>query len=854
MQTTSATWKQLWAAGAPLEARAVIAGTEVPLAAAPVINRAAMQDRLSVGNVASASLALAVRPTGTIPRSAAVAVEARLNDGATASEWLPMGTFYISRRSRDPVTGVTALECYDALLKANAVWTPSTGAWPRTMAAVLAELLTLLGLTLDSRTVVPSGASFVISQPAEGTTIRDVLGTIAQAGGGNWIVTPEGKLRLVPIVDSAGAGEATEDVLDVAGVVGSFNVGTADTITGVRCTADGSVTLIGDDTGIVVDVSLTPMIAADMADVLIGQLYQAYTLTGAVCDPAAELGDYVRAGANGEVASVLYGARIVLGRACRGDIAAPEPGEVTDEYPYIGGSARTLALAKAYVNQAVDALDGELTQQEIFNRLTGNGAAQGLVLYNGQLYVNASYIKAGTLTLGGANNVNGMMQVLDASGNVIGTWNKDGVNISKGSLLLMFDSNGSTVSLGSAAGMPLYATYYVDNKTYVTYISGNNFVLTDNDSEAVLSNIGLILSRETQDGSNPFVQCIDRVRGVSASINAGQIFTADSQNYTTILPSGITTPSLSLDNPLSVGNGGTGATTASGARANIGALAYLGNLTGLGSGTPAAATKTYWESNDNVPTNSVNAAYNTNGAEYTLLFSKGGSNSYGSILKYGYNDLYLRILRHDNNGWKDSDWAKISAGYADSAAQSNCIKHVARAQNDCVPDIADSCQSFRCTSSDTGYGDGYILAWRWFDGSYVSQLYADVDANYALFYRYRTAWGEWDEWKQIPVGTVTVGQGGTGATTAAGARANLEIPDVTTWTFNGTTDANGNIRLNALPSASYTVIAAYTTSSSVYIFHPFVYSNAWNLHMTDASSMGKVANTTISITVKYINK
>jgi len=49
---------------------------------------------------------------------------------------------------------------------------------------------------------------------------------------------------------------------------------------------------------------------------------------------------------------------------------------------------------------AVTALDDALTQQEIFDRLTDNGVAQGLVLYDGQLYINASYINAGTLNVG----------------------------------------------------------------------------------------------------------------------------------------------------------------------------------------------------------------------------------------------------------------------------------------------------------------------------------------------------------------------------------------------------------------------------------------------------------------------
>lgn len=390
MQQTSATWKQLLAAGAALEARATIGGVAYTDISAPVIRRAAMQGSLGIGNVVSASLSLVIRGAGVVPRSAKVTVQARLKDGQTASEWLPQGTFYISRRARDPVTGLLALECYDALLKANALWEPSAGTWPRTMAAVAAELAALLGLEIDSRTTLPEGAAFVISEPPAGTTVRDVLGVIAQAGGGNWIVTPENRLRLLPV----GGGT---DTVDVTGVTGGMKAGAAGTVTGVRCTVDGLQTLIGDDTGIVVDATVAPVIAADMAEGLIGQAYQPFSLTGAIYDPAAELGDVVRAGVNGEVASVLYSETAALGPAFRGDIEAPEAGEIADEYPYIGSGEKVLALAKAAVNEAVDRLDDDLTQQEIFNRLTDNGAAQGLVLYNGQLYINASYINAGML-------------------------------------------------------------------------------------------------------------------------------------------------------------------------------------------------------------------------------------------------------------------------------------------------------------------------------------------------------------------------------------------------------------------------------------------------------------------------
>ena len=85
-------------------------------------------------------------------------------------------------------------------------------------------------------------------------------------------------------------------------------------------------------------------------------------------------------------------------------------------------------------NSAVDALDKALTQLEIFNRLTNNGAAQGIFLKDGKLYLNFSYAQGGTLKLGGVNNGNGQVEVYDSSGNKIGSWNKDGFNLQKGSI------------------------------------------------------------------------------------------------------------------------------------------------------------------------------------------------------------------------------------------------------------------------------------------------------------------------------------------------------------------------------------------------------------------------------------
>ena len=136
----------------------------------------------------------------------------------------------------------------------------------------------------------------------------------------------------------------------------------------------------------------------------------------------------------------------------------------------VGGSTVD-SIAQNKANSAVSTFDNSLNQQSVFDRLTNNGQTQGIYLKDGKLYINATYIdtgtlianiiKGGTLTLGGNNNVNGTLIVKDASGNIIGTWDNNGLVLNKGSisgpsitiggsnnvngLLNVLDSNGNTV-------------------------------------------------------------------------------------------------------------------------------------------------------------------------------------------------------------------------------------------------------------------------------------------------------------------------------------------------------------------------------------------------------------------------
>lgn len=57
-----------------------------------------------------------------------------------------------------------------------------------------------------------------------------------------------------------------------------------------------------------------------------------------------------------------------------------------------------LARALTSGNQSTDDLDSALNQENVFNRLTNGGDDQGIYLSNGKIYLNASFIKTGSLS------------------------------------------------------------------------------------------------------------------------------------------------------------------------------------------------------------------------------------------------------------------------------------------------------------------------------------------------------------------------------------------------------------------------------------------------------------------------
>lgn len=209
MQNTSDLYKSI--RDNPLcsaETRATIAGVlyEQDRLSPPETSGSLFPDgKPSVGNCISRQLDLTISPAGTIPRMAEIKLETRLviKDALTdetqqASEWIPKGTFYIDTRETDKVTGVMTIHGYDAMLKAEQMLLTETTEddWPKPMNVVVEEIAKRMGVTVDSRTVISH--TMMVGYPLE-YTMREILGYIAAAHCGNWIITDAGELRLITL-------------------------------------------------------------------------------------------------------------------------------------------------------------------------------------------------------------------------------------------------------------------------------------------------------------------------------------------------------------------------------------------------------------------------------------------------------------------------------------------------------------------------------------------------------------------------------------------------------------------------------------------------------------------------------
>lgn len=371
------------------------------------VNRA-LYTEYGFGNASCASLTLQLY-ADDIPKSAKIQRFCRLVNGDQATEWLPAGVFYTSHRSKED--GLWDIEAFDDMRKAEKVWEPDQSLeFPMPMDEAVAEICRVLGYTLDSRTEISH--TYTLDYPQSEQTFRQTLKWIAAAHGGNFIFTPAGELRLVPLLS---ASADTHSIgLDLYSLK---NNGLRKPVSRITLLSDDeNAYTAGDDTGLEL-VADCPYATQAMVDALLAALagyeYQAFSAEGANIDPAAELGDGVTADG---VSFVL--ASISEDGGGYPDISAPGDVEQEEEYPEGNYSDqafnRKLAQTRSLISKtseeirlSVNGLDErvskiELNKQGITLSVSNGEESSVIKLMAGETELSSQTIKmTGLVTIAG---------------------------------------------------------------------------------------------------------------------------------------------------------------------------------------------------------------------------------------------------------------------------------------------------------------------------------------------------------------------------------------------------------------------------------------------------------------------
>ena len=129
-----------------------------------------------------------------------------------------------------------------------------------------------------------------------------------------------------------------------------------------------------------------------------GLLYTPVKCSSMVFDPLAEVYDTFLVN---EVLTTWSQLTVKCGIIPLADGVADTSAEPASEYGFEDTPLNEIKSQIKAVSESIDAADRDsfekVTQEELFNKLTNNGTAQGLFFMNGQIFINAAYLASGTI-------------------------------------------------------------------------------------------------------------------------------------------------------------------------------------------------------------------------------------------------------------------------------------------------------------------------------------------------------------------------------------------------------------------------------------------------------------------------
>lgn len=417
---------------------------------------------VSVGGCVAKEIDLVIKPKGIIPRMAEIRVYTRpiSADGTWAPAWLLKGVYFIDTRETDSTTGIVTIHGYDAMLKAEQVYLEEDPGWtwPANPVSVCEHIARRMGVGIDDRTNLNS--RYGVGYPSSDVTMREMLGYIAACHLGNWVITDDGELRLVPLVPSG------EDVFDIGKQTTKLTSAPAfDPFSKVQFYYDEKDTYTaGDDSGRMLEIE-TPWATQEIADAALvelrGYVYQPFEAKCARLDPAAELGDLVTVDG---VTGVLATIDTTFDAMCAADISAPADEEIDHEYPYLDRhqmqTKREVAKATAGIKIGVDNLEAKVEGVE------GNVSTIEQTVNNITLSVSESSGADGqtyaSITLRVGDNVYTGQILLDGNVNVSGQLSADALYAALGNI-----ANLTVDKLSTSRRIKMYLAGDTDDDNYL---------------------------------------------------------------------------------------------------------------------------------------------------------------------------------------------------------------------------------------------------------------------------------------------------------------------------------------------------------------------------------------------------
>ena len=146
-------------------------------------------------------------PVAKIPRMAAIRAYNRIFNSSLTSGWIEKGTFYIDTREiTKNLHGddVIKLHGFDSMLMAEQAYVWNLTA-PATDIDVVRDIANQLQFNVDQRTIDIMANGYTVDVEQVGTyTMREVLGYLAGAYAGTFIMSPQNELRLVQLITPPG--------------------------------------------------------------------------------------------------------------------------------------------------------------------------------------------------------------------------------------------------------------------------------------------------------------------------------------------------------------------------------------------------------------------------------------------------------------------------------------------------------------------------------------------------------------------------------------------------------------------------------------------------------------------------